>query len=248
MSGPRIRSSKPELWQSEDFYGLTPVGRLAFLALIAHADDKGRLKTNPAHLTATALHGSGIDLKVVEAAFEQMAQQGMIQSYSVNGAAYVWVVNFNKHQRIEKPTASTHPDPPPLGVLRESSGSPLVALQPDRIRSDQNGSGSGSGSGSGGANKPPLVPSDGAVEPILHWLVEHGKLDADKESVGGWLADNDEPEVEHVTAALDRAWKLGKGKSHSGKALLAYIASTASTNGAKGAGGSLLRRMQEEYR
>ena len=112
MGRPRIRTIKPEIWDSEDFNTLTADGQLAFIALVTQADDEGRQKTNPHHLWLAVFHGQHPGQEAIAAAFEQMESRKMIQTYQVDGSSYVWLVNWLKHQRIEKPKPSEHPAPP----------------------------------------------------------------------------------------------------------------------------------------
>lgn len=99
----RIRTIKPEFWDSEDVGALSPLGRLIFIWLMSHADDEGRLKASPAHVARK----NGITLKTVHRQLTMMAGRGMVACYRDSaGADLMAVLNFRKHQRVDKPQPS----------------------------------------------------------------------------------------------------------------------------------------------
>ena len=106
---PRIRTIKPELWQSRDFMALPMVGKVAFFCLISHADDDGRLKTDHEHSAQAWLHLPADEVRVAFAALEN---RHMIVVYDVAGEPYVQVENWREHQKVDHPTPSRYPAPP----------------------------------------------------------------------------------------------------------------------------------------
>lgn len=115
---PRIRSLKPEFWESEDVEALSPLGRLAFIWLISHADDEGRLRASPDHVARK----TGIPAKTVEAQLERMHRRRMVILYAdSDGVPLIAVANFRKHQVINKPTVSQLPPPPPTPAGEQTS-------------------------------------------------------------------------------------------------------------------------------
>jgi DNA-binding HxlR family transcriptional regulator len=131
----RIRSIKPEIWESADFLALSPYGRLAFICLVSNADDAGRLKTNAYHL---AHRLPGIRPSVLEGQLLRMEQLGMIVRYAVAGGEdtqrgrsvtmrgrsltvreqsavnAVQLRNWAVHQKIDHPSPSRIPEPPEI--------------------------------------------------------------------------------------------------------------------------------------
>lgn len=131
----RIRSLKPEIWESADFLALSPYGRLAFICLVSNADDAGRLKTNAYHL---AHRLPGIRPSVLEGQLGRMEQLGMIVRYAVAGGEdtqrgrsvtmrgrsltvrersavnAVQLRNWGVHQKIDHPSPSRIPEPPEI--------------------------------------------------------------------------------------------------------------------------------------
>lgn len=104
---PRIRSLKPEIWQSADFEALSLVGRLTFIALISNADDYGRIKTDAKHLVTSYLHGGSV--AQVETQLERMEQRGMVVRY---GEGCIALRNWEAHQKVPHATKSRLPEPP----------------------------------------------------------------------------------------------------------------------------------------
>ncbi|HUY08421.1 MAG TPA: hypothetical protein VMW80_03090 [Candidatus Dormibacteraeota bacterium] len=122
----RIRTIKPEFWEDEGNGRLSPLARLLFIATFNMADDEGRLRWTPAYLKASAfMYDEGIDV----AALMRELEAGPIRAYDASGERLAVIVNFRKHQVINKPSASKLRTPPEL--LSEDSGNPTVAFRED---------------------------------------------------------------------------------------------------------------------
>ncbi len=180
---------------------LTPVGKNAFIALITQADDEGRVKTTAAHLDAICLRTGATD--EVQAAFDQMDDQEMIVQYRVGRNAYVWLVNWSKHQKVQHPTPSDYPAPDDPNALRirdapgalmnprEASGTDMTSrdksgalmtsrARADRIGPDQDRKGP----------EPPLPPHGGAGD-VSKELAQVVRLPSDRmaEEYREWIAE-----------------------------------------------------------
>lgn len=143
----RIRSIKPEFWTDEKVCSLARPVRLTFLGIIsAMADDEGRLKGDP-RLVKAAVYplDDDVDAATVRSHLEDLASARLIQRYRVNGEDYIQVVNWKKHQRIDKPTASRLPAPPPDAgptpprPFVEASAKPRRGLDTERSGADGSG-------------------------------------------------------------------------------------------------------------
>lgn len=134
---PRIRSIKPELWQSRDFMALPMVGKIAFFCLISHADDEGRLRTDCDHAALAWLHLPSDEVKV---AFDALAERQMIQIYEVEREPYVQIANWHEHQRVDHPTESKYPAPPKRKPRVTSRELPSISEFSAGIGSDRKGS------------------------------------------------------------------------------------------------------------
>ncbi|WP_432091067.1 HNH endonuclease [Streptomyces sp. NRRL F-5630] len=117
---PRIRTVKPEFWEDE-VVGLLPRdARLLFIATFNMADDEGLLRWTPAYIKAQAfMYDDDLSLPVVEKLMAALCDAGLVFPY-VSGAArqqMAMVVNFRKHQRINRPQRSKLV-PPPVGTYQ----------------------------------------------------------------------------------------------------------------------------------
>lgn len=129
----RIRTIKPELWDSDDFNSLSPDGRLVFLWLIGHVDDEGRMAASGRFVAQSC----SLDHQKVERQLRKMTTRGMIDDYQVDNRRYLALRNWRKHQWIGRPSKSELPVPP----SGEQEDLPLDI-------------GSGGGRGRGGKHRP----------------------------------------------------------------------------------------------
>jgi hypothetical protein len=117
----RIRSIKPETFTSETVSSLSLAARWTFVGLWTHVDDEGRVRDN-AKIIRGALwpnEDETVSSKDVEGHLGELEDAEMICRYIANGVRYLHVVNFLKHQSINRPTPSKlppcphpqHPDP-----------------------------------------------------------------------------------------------------------------------------------------
>lgn len=126
----RIRSVKPELWESETVASCTRDARLLLIGLISHADDEGR-ERGSANLIVSKVFPYDMDIGIdeVEEWLAELAAAHLIVLYvGPNGHRYIAIVNWREHQRIEKPRSSSLPAPPceddsgiDPGTIREAS-------------------------------------------------------------------------------------------------------------------------------
>lgn len=129
----RIRTIKPEFPQSETVGRLSREARLLFLQLFTIADDEGRLRA-ASKLIATQLYPYDDDaIGLVDIWMAELVKEKMLIVYRADENTYAQVVNWAKHQRVDKKSESKLPPPPRpfldhsstiLGVLQESSKSP----------------------------------------------------------------------------------------------------------------------------
>lgn len=115
---PRIRTVKPEFWEDELLGVMPRDARLLFIATFNMADDEGILRWTPAYIKAQAfMYDDDLSPKDVDQLMQCLTDTGMVFPY-VGGVAkqqMAVVVNFRKHQRINRPQKSKLP-PPSLGA------------------------------------------------------------------------------------------------------------------------------------
>ncbi|MFE4857302.1 HNH endonuclease [Streptomyces sp. NPDC056670] len=115
---PRIRTVKPEFWEDE-LLGVMPRDvRLLFIATFNMADDEGILRWTPSYIKAQAfMYDDDLGPRDVDQLMRRLSDAGLVFPY-VGGVArqqMAVVVNFRKHQRINRPQKSKLP-PPSTGL------------------------------------------------------------------------------------------------------------------------------------
>ena len=108
----RIRSIKPEFWSSEDIAALTWTDRLLFVGLWSYVDDNGVGRDTPRLIAASLfpLEENPRDtLATVSRGLANLSEAGRIVRYEVDGRDYLEIVNWTKHQRIDKPNKARYP-------------------------------------------------------------------------------------------------------------------------------------------
>jgi hypothetical protein len=121
----RLRTIKPEFWSDAAVGECSPSARLLFVATWNFADDHGGLDRNAKQLKAQAFPYDAIDC---EPLVQELLRAGLLVEYVSNGKKYLHIRNFQKHQKIEKPSSPRIPlyDPSvnPPRALTEPSPTP----------------------------------------------------------------------------------------------------------------------------
>jgi len=108
----RIRTVKPEFWDDETICGLSRDARLLFIATFNVADDEGILRWTAEKLKAVAfLYDEDVSLTRVAALMHELVTARLISPYTHRGSLLAWIVNFHKHQRVNRPQPSKFPAP-----------------------------------------------------------------------------------------------------------------------------------------
>ena len=92
----RARNIKPAFFQNEVLTDVDPFGRLLFIGLWCLADREGRLEDRPKRIKMQLFAMDDVD---VPALLDDLDRLGFIRRYEIDGAAYIQIVNFSKHQR-----------------------------------------------------------------------------------------------------------------------------------------------------
>ena len=110
---PRIRTLKPEIWESEKLGRLSLLARLDFIGLISLADDQGRGRGEPSFLLARLHPYAGdVQLPAMKAAMDELRGAGLAVFYQVAGCSYYAIPTWTENQKIDRPSASKLPTPP----------------------------------------------------------------------------------------------------------------------------------------
>lgn len=117
MSRPRIRSIKPECWADERVGTLSRDARLLMIGLITMADDEGRLRAMPSAILGHCFPYDGDAPRRLAGWIDELLAHGLLLGYEHAGIPYLAFRHWSKHQRINKPVASTLPEPPDEQVV-----------------------------------------------------------------------------------------------------------------------------------
>lgn len=120
----RIRTIKPEFPQSESVGRLSREARLTFILLWTFVDDSGKARA-ASRMLASGLFPYDDDApSLIDGWLAELEREGCIFRYTVNGDSYLRIENWQKHQKVDRPSPSRIPDP------REDSAHPR---EPSRI-------------------------------------------------------------------------------------------------------------------
>ena len=133
---PRIRTIKPEFWDSPDTAKATAVARLLYIAMWNWADDAGRGTANLKELEGfafpnddvAALSGGNSELRHVVTEVQNVF--GVV-FYTVEGRPYYEIPSWIKHQRNERRAQGKHP-PSEDGLSWDVTEAPTSSATPAR--------------------------------------------------------------------------------------------------------------------
>lgn len=112
----RIRSIKPEFWRSKDIRQLDWEERLLFIGLWSYVDDNGVGRDDEAEVIGDVFAGDMFTdpretVARVSRGLQKLSEAGRIARYEVEGRDFLYIVNWEKHQRIDKPNKPRYPLP-----------------------------------------------------------------------------------------------------------------------------------------
>jgi hypothetical protein len=125
----RIRTIQPNFARSTSMSRVSRDARLLFVQLWTVVDDAGRARASPAELAAQLYAADDDALAALPAWLDALEGEGCIERYTIDEVAYLRIVNWRRHQKIDRPTPSRLPKAPrePLASPREESPSMSMA-------------------------------------------------------------------------------------------------------------------------
>jgi hypothetical protein len=107
----RIRSYKPEFYRSESLGSVSLAAERTFGGLITEADDRGRVRDQPAVLNGALWplrpEHTAVDM---ETDLAELVREGLICRYTgCDGKQWLHLITWDSHQRVEKPSRSRAP-------------------------------------------------------------------------------------------------------------------------------------------
>jgi hypothetical protein len=105
----RIRTIKPEFQQSESMGRVSRDARLLFVQLWTYADDSGRARAASRMLASVLFPFDDDAPNLIDGWLDELERENCIVRYIVDGTTYLQVINWEKHQKIDKPSPSRLP-------------------------------------------------------------------------------------------------------------------------------------------
>lgn len=132
----RIRTVKPEFWQDEDLAECSEAARLLAIGLLNHADDEGYFKANPKLIRSVVFPLTEPSVSIQDC-LKQLENIKYLELFEgSDGKLYGVIINFSKHQKVNRPTPSKFKG---LRVLTENSVSDHEQLTPGKEQGKEQG-------------------------------------------------------------------------------------------------------------
>lgn len=109
----RIRTIKPEFWEDEKIGILSHGARLLFIGCFNLSDDEGLLRWNEMYLGSSIFPYDSIKADTIIKWMNELTDNELVYVYQagVLKQKIGYIINFHKHQRIDKPQPSKFPAP-----------------------------------------------------------------------------------------------------------------------------------------
>ena len=117
----RTRDLKAGFFTCPELLELPFETRLLFAGLWCCADREGRLEDRAGRVALEIFPKDSVD---VDAMIDQLAENGFIDRYQVDGENFIQVLNFVKHQHIHHREAPSKIPPPPGASPGQTRGQP----------------------------------------------------------------------------------------------------------------------------
>lgn len=101
----------PEFWSDEKIGELSQTGRLLFIGMWNFANDVGIIKLRPEFLRSSIFPYDDLTFDDLQSDLDEIIKNGLLLPYTISGQKYGIILNFLKHQTINKPTPSKLPTP-----------------------------------------------------------------------------------------------------------------------------------------
>jgi hypothetical protein len=118
----RIRTIKPELPQDEGLARCSVEARYLWLMTFTIADDEGRFRASPLFLKQLFPYDESVTGRDLSRLLGELSTNRRLALYTVRGEAFGEVVNWRKHQKIDRPTPSRLPGPSEADSEYDSGG------------------------------------------------------------------------------------------------------------------------------
>lgn len=123
----RKRMIDPSFWRDEKIGELNHMERLLFIGLWTFAEDNGAGRANPKLIKADVFPYDSLRDSDIEKALGNLCRLRLINLYDLDGQRYYHVVNFLKHQKINRPS------PSPIPLPEEVENAEIVPITEDSL-------------------------------------------------------------------------------------------------------------------
>lgn len=115
----------PEFWLDEDITSLDDVYQLFYIGTWNFSDDYGVIEDSAKKLKAQVFPYRNIDVQPI---IDKLKEIGKFLPFEANGKKWLYVKNFLKYQRVDKPSKNRNPKVPDylVGEESESTQKPLI--------------------------------------------------------------------------------------------------------------------------
>jgi hypothetical protein len=204
----RQRVLHPNFFVDEKVVQVSAFARLMFQGMWCLADREGRLERKPLRLKMQLFPADAVD---GEALICELEAVDLVRRYDIDGAAYVWIPGFKKHQHVHpKEVTSKLPAPPEPRPVDHDPGSPAMHQpkarafpQPTRVepgkeahetggsRAGSSGTAGPSGpSGTSVVRTPPVFVVEAPTSPPDTWLADdYWRWAQSKRQQAGFVAE-----------------------------------------------------------
>jgi hypothetical protein len=156
----RIRTIKPEFWDSPDTARASLRARLLYIAMWNLADDYGVGDGNHRRIIGFAFPNDEIGVSEIPRLISEVSRTFSVMFYEHEGRPYYYIPSWENHQRTEKRAKQRVPFPDPAKTP-ESSGEPGgVGISAESLGSPGAGTGEQGNRGTGELGNKRPTPSD----------------------------------------------------------------------------------------
>jgi hypothetical protein len=115
---PRIRSIKPQFWEDEKISKLSVFARLMFIGLWNYADDEGILIWRAELIRSKIFPYDNFPIEDIYKLQDELVNNNLLYPYKNQNDSYAVILNFRKHQVINRPQPSQLPTPDAINDLK----------------------------------------------------------------------------------------------------------------------------------
>jgi hypothetical protein len=134
----RNRTISPDFWTWEAVIDCAPMTRLLFIGLWNFADDFGVQPLRPRTIRMQVFPGDTIENDSMRAMIDELAAKGLVRIYSVDGVAYVAIVDWGQLQRVGKRARPRYPSADrATSIGATDHGNPAFESSSDQSKPEQ---------------------------------------------------------------------------------------------------------------